>query len=149
MADLDFITPQCIEREIEGIRLAISPLEIDMVPDVLRLLEPVFDELAIMFADGTADRLADGNAEPWDITRITKLIASGGKSVIDAVALLARCDRPWLGKLLPDRAAAIALDVFKVNADFFRQAIQRVRNSPESLAAVAGFMDRKAKATGG
>ncbi len=150
MADLDFIQPQRVQRHVEQLQLEITPLTIDMLPDVLGLLEPVLDELGILVADGTADRLADGDVQPADVLRITKLIARSGKSLIDATAVLARCDRAWLGNLLPDRAAVIALDVIKVNADFFRQAIQQVRSSPESLAALAGLMDRgQATAAGG
>lgn len=146
-ADLAFIQPQRVERQVEDLQLVITPLTIDMLPDVLGLLEPVLDQLGGLIVDGTVDRLVDGKAQPADLLRVTKLIARGGKSVIDATALLARCDRAWLGGQLLDRAAVIAVDVIKVNADFFRQAIQQVRNSPESLAALAGLMDRGQAAT--
>lgn len=149
MGDLDFIQPLRVDCRIDQVALVITPLVIDMLPVVLGLLEPVFEDLAVLVADGTFDRLVDGDVHNDDVLRITKLIARDGKAVLDATAVLARCDRDWFGGLLPDRAVAIVLDVIKVNADFFRQAIQRAQGSPSTLAAVAGLMGRdKATAAG-
>lgn len=134
MSDTAFIEPLRITRVIDGITVEIWPLQVGMLPKLLGLVEPLTAELAALVGGGTIDRITDGQADADDVAELVSLLASHGDALLDAVALLARADRDWVRGLLPDRAVSLTADVIKVNADFFRQTIQRVRDSGESLA---------------
>lgn len=134
MSETAFIDPQRFSRTIDGITVDIWPLQVGMLPKLLGLVEPLIAEIAALVGGGTVDRIADGSADADDFAELVSLMASHGDALLDAVALLARADRDFVRGLLPDRAVSLTADVIKVNADFFRQTIQRVRDSGESLA---------------
>lgn len=104
--------------------MTITPLRVGELPRFLAAIQPVAD----LFS-----------TEPdW-----LALLAQHGQSVLDALAVAARCDKGWVETLELDDAVRLAEAVFEVNADFFVRrvapAIQQAAQKVKTLTASIGM----------
>lgn len=110
-ASLEFVTPTAKVLTVEGVIITITPVRTREMPLLVRAIEPLLGTLIY-------------EAESLDVPRMLSLMGQHGEAIEEAVAICTRQDRQWVGDLLPDRTAALALASIEVNADFFSRALR-------------------------
>lgn len=122
MSAIDFIAAQPRVVDLgNGCVLELTPIRMKQVPSLARAVEPVLNHLMVL-----GDQF-----EPSDLLG---LLASQGEAMMDAVAICSGKSPDELGQLQPDQFAILAAAVLEVNADFFAQALPRLK---EQVSAVA------------
>lgn len=119
--DLDFIAPLERKLTIDGVELTITPLVVEEIAPVIRATSPFISTLLY-------------GVESLDVARLVELLGEHGDAVIEAVAICARREKRWVGKLLLDRLTALALVCVEVNADFFSRALTAAKAQAPKLA---------------
>lgn len=163
ISDKEFVAPPHICRNVDGVRLDISPIVTEEVFDLLELVEPFYDDLSVMdlaALDAPEPDKADADAYgTWKARKallredLIRLVVKTRGRLLDAVALCSRCHwvpgepearvsgaahRAWLGSLLLDRTLDITLDCIEVNRDFFLQAMPQMEAAVRRIAKPAG-----------
>lgn len=120
MDDIDKLLPQPLELTLGGESLQVLPIKARQLPSMLR-------------ASGSFYHLLGGAAE----MDIPSLIAQGGDSVLDAVAIGLGKPREWVGELDCAELVRAATAVLEVNADFFIQAVlPELEKAKQRIASV-------------
>nr|WP_064045944.1 DUF6631 family protein [Ralstonia solanacearum]OAI70848.1 hypothetical protein RSP597_15770 [Ralstonia solanacearum] len=105
MDDLDKLIPQPAELTVGGESLVILPLKVGRLPDFLRAISPVLQQL---------------NAPQIDWLT---LFIEHGDDLLQAVAIAVGKPRTWVDDLAADEAILLAAKVVEVNADFFTRTV--------------------------
>ncbi|WP_043947769.1 DUF6631 family protein [Ralstonia solanacearum] len=105
MDDLDKLIPQPAELTVGGESLVILPLKVGRLPDFLRAISPVLQQL---------------NAPQIDWLG---LFIEHGDDLLQAVAIAVGKPRTWVDDLAADEAILLAAKVVEVNADFFTRTV--------------------------
>ncbi len=105
MDDLDKLIPQPAELTVGGESLVIQPLKVGRLPDFLRAISPVLQQL---------------NAPQIDWLG---LFIEHGDDLLQAVAIAVSKPRTWVDDLAADEAILLAAKVVEVNADFFTRTV--------------------------
>ncbi|MBB6580591.1 DUF6631 family protein [Ralstonia solanacearum] len=105
MDDLDKLIPQPAELTVGGELLVILPLKVGRLPDFLRAISPVLQQL---------------NAPQIDWLT---LFIEHGDDLLQAVAIAVGKPRTWVDDLAADEAILLAAKVVEVNADFFTRTV--------------------------
>ncbi|AEG69791.1 hypothetical protein PP715_22545 [Ralstonia solanacearum] len=105
MDDLDKLIPQPAELTVGGESLVILPLKVGRLPDFLRAISPVLQQL---------------NAPQIDWLG---LFIEHGDDLLQAVAVAVGKPRTWVDDLAADEAILLAAKVVEVNADFFTRTV--------------------------
>lgn len=119
---LEFVQPLQVAFTIDGRDVVISPIVLRELPALLKLVEPVIDEL-LLVDDGLLSRLEAGTQTPLDLATVASFVAAHSERVIDALVLCSRQPADWVGGLLLDRVAELLVVCVRVNADFFTRAM--------------------------
>lgn len=122
--ELTQLFPQGKEITIEDKSMVIKPFRLGDLPKVFKLIEPLTGPISAMMAS------------PKGMASIVSLLAEGGDSVLDLMAVGSRQPRAWIDTLEMDDGATLLLAVIEVNADFFiRKALPMVN---AKMAQIAG-----------
>ncbi|AYB50240.2 DUF6631 family protein [Ralstonia solanacearum] len=105
MDDLDKLIPQPAELTVGGESLVILPLKVGRLPDFLRAISPVLQQLQAPKID-------------W-----LGLFIEHGDDLLQAVAVAVGKPRTWVDDLAADEAILLAAKVVEVNADFFTRTV--------------------------
>ncbi|MCL9852072.1 hypothetical protein RSP673_006065 [Ralstonia solanacearum P673] len=105
MDDLDKLIPQPAELTVGGESLVILPLKVGRLPDFLRAISPVLQQLQAPKID-------------W-----LGLFIEHGDDLLQAVAIAVDKPRAWIDGLAADEAILLAAKVVEVNADFFTRTV--------------------------
>ncbi|QNT25613.1 DUF6631 family protein [Ralstonia solanacearum] len=105
MDDLDQLIPQPAELAVGGEALVILPLKVGRLPDFLRAISPVLQQLQAPKID-------------W-----LTLFIEHGDDLLQAVAIAVGKPRTWVDDLAADEAILLAAKVVEVNADFFTRTV--------------------------
>ncbi|WP_055336034.1 DUF6631 family protein [Ralstonia solanacearum] len=105
MDDLDKLIPQPAELTVGGESLVIPPLKVGRLPDFLRAISPVLQQLQAPKID-------------W-----LGLFIEHGDDLLQAVAIAVGKPRTWVDDLAADEAILLAAKVVEVNADFFTRTV--------------------------
>ncbi|MDC6176267.1 hypothetical protein C2I33_00185 [Ralstonia solanacearum] len=105
MDDLDKLIPQPAELTVDGESLVILPLKVGRLPDFLRAISPVLQQLNTPQID-------------W-----LGLFIEHGDDLLQAVAIAVGKPRTWVDDLAADEAILLAAKVVEVNADFFTRTV--------------------------
>ncbi|MEZ0191179.1 hypothetical protein AB9X41_18350 [Ralstonia solanacearum] len=105
MDDLDKLIPQPVHLDVGGESLVILPLKVGRLPDFLRAISPVLQQL---------------NAPQIDWLG---LFIEHGDDLLQAVAIAVGKPRTWVDDLAADEAILLAAKVVEVNADFFTRTV--------------------------
>ncbi|WP_275719466.1 DUF6631 family protein [Ralstonia solanacearum] len=105
MDDLDKLIPQPAELTVGGESLIILPLKVGRLPDFLRAITPVLQQLNTPQID-------------W-----LGLFIEHGDDLLQAVAIAVGKPRTWVDDLAADEAILLAAKVVEVNADFFTRTV--------------------------
>ncbi|WP_346824855.1 hypothetical protein ACEN2Y_09945 [Ralstonia solanacearum] len=105
MDDLDKLIPQPAELTVGGESLVILPLKVGRLPDFLRAISPVLQQLQAPKID-------------W-----LGLFIEHGDDLLQAVAIAVGKPRTWVDDLATDEAILLAAKVVEVNADFFTRTV--------------------------
>ncbi|MFC0128187.1 DUF6631 family protein [Ralstonia solanacearum] len=105
MDDLDKLIPQPAELTVGGESLVILPLKVGRLPDFLRAISPVLQQLNTPQID-------------W-----LGLFIEHGDDLLQAVAVAVGKPRTWVDDLAADEAILLAAKVVEVNADFFTRTV--------------------------
>ncbi|MHA6890826.1 hypothetical protein [Ralstonia pseudosolanacearum] len=105
MDDLDKLIPQPAELTVGGEALVILPLKVGRLPDFLRAISPVLQQLQAPKID-------------W-----LGIFIEHGDDLLQAVAIAVGKPRTWVDDLAADEAILLAAKVVEVNADFFTRTV--------------------------
>ncbi|MHA6896649.1 hypothetical protein ACQUJT_21620 [Ralstonia pseudosolanacearum] len=105
MDDLDQLIPQPAKLTVGGEALVILPLKVGRLPDFLRAISPVLQQLQAPQID-------------W-----LGLFIEHGDDLLQAVAVAVGKPRAWVDALAADEAILLAAKVVEVNADFFTRTV--------------------------
>lgn len=92
--------------------LTIKPFKFGELPRVFKCIEPITGVLAQMLASGEVNAGS-----------IAGLVANGGDSILDLIALGTKKPRGWVDQLEMDQGVELLVSIFEVNADFFTQKV--------------------------
>lgn len=147
--DREFVTPGGVTLRFDGCEVSVTPIVVAEVFDLLALVEPIYDELALMDSAAFGDKVA-----------VAQLLVRAGEPLLHALAMCTRVHfelgdgsesqrkrvagvehQQWVNGLLLDRAAELLATVVEVNRDFFERAMPRLRELPRRL----GVADKPAE----
>lgn len=117
-----FIQPLSITVPIDGVEVLVTPIELRELPNAIALAMPLFASLRISAPDYLT-RLRDGSLTTDEMSALLMSVVVSGEEYIGLLALFSRQPADWIGRLLLDRAAELALTCVHVNADFFGRAM--------------------------
>lgn len=106
LTKLDKVLPQPLETTLGGETLQVLPIKARQLPGMIRACASFYHLLDI---DAQVD--------------IPALVASGGESVLEAVAIGLDKSVEWVGELDCADLVRAATTVLEVNVDFFIQAV--------------------------
>lgn len=123
---LEFIRPLQVGLSIDGVDLTITPIVMRELPNLLALAMPVFASLNAS-EPRFIERMQSGELTAVEVSSLLTSVVVNGEEFVGLLALCARQPKEWIGGLLLDRAAELALVCLQVNADFFRRAMPGLR----------------------
>lgn len=119
--EIDFVQSEVVEVRVDGTDVTVAPLVVQQWPKALRLIEPMMGTLLY-------------EADMLNVPRVLTLLGQHGEPLIEAVALFVAQPVEWVGRLLPDRLAALVMMAIEVNGDFFTKAMAAMKAQAQNIA---------------
>lgn len=128
MDELSVMEPAPSGVPYQGETLNITPLTVGQIPAFSRAVRPMFASLVgLVGSIPLGDGASEGGGLPGEVRvspeDVLALIADHGDAFIEAAAIATRREREFIAKGMLDEFVGLVLEIIRVNADFFVQAV--------------------------